>query len=54
MRKTTYRDPDGNEIGLGGVPLERLHRGDGRIQAGTMPNGVYATVIHHGHPILGS
>jgi effector-binding domain-containing protein len=33
-----------------GVPLERMHRGDGRIQAGTMPRGTYATVIHHGHP----
>ncbi len=22
VRKTTYRDPDGNEIGLGGAPLE--------------------------------
>jgi effector-binding domain-containing protein len=33
-----------------GVPLERMHRGDGRIQAGTMPKGTYATVIHHGHP----
>ena len=21
VRKTTYRDPDGNEIGLGGAPL---------------------------------
>lgn len=22
VRKTTYRDPDGNEIGIGGAPLE--------------------------------
>lgn len=33
-----------------GVPLERMHRGNGRVQAGTMPQGVYATLIHRGHP----
>jgi hypothetical protein len=22
VRKATYRDPDGNEVGLGGAPLE--------------------------------
>ncbi len=22
VRKVTYRDPDGNEVGLGGAPLE--------------------------------
>jgi effector-binding domain-containing protein len=33
-----------------GVPLERMHRGDRRVQAGTMPKGTYATVIHRGHP----
>ncbi len=33
-----------------GLPLERMHRGDRRVQAGTMPSGTYATVIHHGHP----
>jgi hypothetical protein len=25
VRKTTYRDPDGNEIGLGGAPLAAAH-----------------------------
>ena len=27
VRKVTYRDPDGNEIGLGGGPVDRGRRG---------------------------
>lgn len=28
-----------------GVPLEWMHRGDGRVQAGTVPKGTYATIV---------
>jgi len=29
VRKTTYRDPDGNEIGFGGGPVESSERAEG-------------------------
>jgi hypothetical protein len=32
-----------------GVPLERMQRGDSRVQAGTTPKGTYAVAIHQGH-----
>lgn len=33
-----------------GVPVPRPVEGDGRVLAGTLPAGSYATLVHAGHP----
>lgn len=33
-----------------GAPIEREVSGDGRMRAGRVPTGFYATVVHVGHP----
>ena len=33
-----------------GVPVAEPVAGDGRVVAGTVPGGAYATLIHQGHP----
>ncbi|MBB5134615.1 effector-binding domain-containing protein [Thermocatellispora tengchongensis] len=33
-----------------GVPVAAPVTGDGRVEAGTLPAGQYAVMIHHGHP----
>lgn len=34
VRKVTYRDPDGNEIGFGGAPAARQHADEGKPPVG--------------------
>lgn len=33
-----------------GIPVKDAVSGDGRIIAGAIPGGRYATLVHHGHP----
>ena len=33
-----------------GFPVAQAVRGDDRVKPGVIPDGIYATMVHHGHP----